>query len=301
MTFIIMDLEWNNAYCRKIDGFMNEIIEIGAVKLNEHLEQVDTFSLFIKAQLGKRLRSRVKELTNITNADLSTGVPFTNAMAQFRRWCGDDTVTMTWGDTDIRVLIENFRYFNGVTVIPFLENYVNLQKYAQAFMNIEHADQIGLSAAAEKLGLNLADYSLHRALDDSLLTVDIFRKIYNPHMLSSYTLPCGEAFYSKITFKARMITDIHSPLVDQGKMVYYCDTCGVECERISDWRVVNKAFRAIFRCPECGQKVRFLIRFKEYYDHVDVKSSAVPFVEKKKLRARQAGETEPADQAEELL
>ena len=35
--------------------------------LNEDLEVVDVFSTFIKAQLGKKLHSRVKELTNITN------------------------------------------------------------------------------------------------------------------------------------------------------------------------------------------------------------------------------------------
>ena len=35
MNYIIFDLEWNNAYSYVSKGFMNEIIEIGAVKLNE--------------------------------------------------------------------------------------------------------------------------------------------------------------------------------------------------------------------------------------------------------------------------
>ena len=50
MQFVVMDLEWNNTYCKKKKGFLNEIIEIGAVKLDENLNQVDTFSLFIKAK-----------------------------------------------------------------------------------------------------------------------------------------------------------------------------------------------------------------------------------------------------------
>ncbi len=49
VNYIIMDLEWNNTYCKKKKGFMNEIIEIGAVKLNSNLDIVDTFSVFIKA------------------------------------------------------------------------------------------------------------------------------------------------------------------------------------------------------------------------------------------------------------
>ncbi len=279
-----MDLEWNNAYCKKNKGFLNEIIEIGAVKMDENLNVVDTFSMFIKAQLGKKLHSRVKALTNITNDDISNGTPFSQAMALFRKWsAGNDNIFLTWGDTDIRVLIENFRYFNGISFIPFLSNYVNLQKYAQAFMNISKADQIGLSAAAEKLDIDIESYSLHRALDDSLLTADLFKKIYNHHMLASYTLVCDNSFYSKITFKPKLITDINSPLIDKTKMVCICDTCGNSCERISEWRVMNQSFRAVFCCKKCKKKIRFTVRFKEYYDRVDIKTSTVPFIEKKDI------------------
>lgn len=285
MNYIIMDLEWNNTYCKKKKGFMNEIIEVGAVKLNDKLEPIDTFSIFIKAQLGKKLHSRVKELTNITNDDISKGTPFSQAMANFRKWVSsEENIILTWGDTDIRVLIENFRYFNGINFIPFLTNYVNLQKYAQAFMNITKADQIGLSAAAEKVGISPDNYTLHRALDDSRLTADLFKKIYNEHMLSSYTLVCDSSFYSKITFKPKMITDINSPLVDKSQMRCLCDNCGTYCERISDWRIINKSFRAVFVCKKCKRKIRFTVRFKEYYDRVDIKTSSVPFIEKKEVK-----------------
>ena len=285
MNYIVLDLEWNNTYCKKKKGFMNEIIEIGAVKLDSNLEVIDTFSVFIKAQLGKKLHSRVKELTNITNDDISAGTPFSQAMSNFRKWVShEDSIILTWGDTDIRVLIENFKYFNGISFIPFLSNYVNLQKYAQAFMNISKADQIGLSAAAEKLGIDFDSYTLHRALDDSRLTADLFKKIYNEKMLSSYTLVCDSTFYSKITFKPKVITDINSPLIDKSKMRCLCDICGSSCERISDWRIINQSFRAIFLCKKCKRKIRFTIRFKEYYDRIDIKSSSVPCIEKKEIK-----------------
>lgn len=299
MNYIILDLEWNNTYCKKKKGFMNEIIEIGAVKLNSKLETVDTYSVFIKAQLGKKLHTRVKELTNITNDDISHGTPFSQAMANFRKWVSnEENIILTWGDTDIRVLIENFRYFNGITFIPFLSNYVNLQKYAQAFMNISKANQIGLSAAAEKLGISAEKYSLHRALDDSMLTADLFKKIYNQHMLSSYTLVCDTSFYSKITFKPKPITDINSPLIDKTKMRCYCDICGTACERVSDWRLMNQSFRTIFYCKKCKRKIRFTIRFKEYYDRVDIKTSSVPFIEKKEIKSVVAVETGSSSSAQ---
>ena len=48
MDFIIMDLEWNNTYARKTKGFINEIIEIGAVKLDENLNFKDKFSCLVR-------------------------------------------------------------------------------------------------------------------------------------------------------------------------------------------------------------------------------------------------------------
>ena len=44
MNFIIFDLEWNNAYNYKLKRGMNEIIEIGAVKLDENLKVIDTLN-----------------------------------------------------------------------------------------------------------------------------------------------------------------------------------------------------------------------------------------------------------------
>ena len=121
-------------------------------------------------------------------------------------------------------------------------------------------------------------------MDDSRLTADLFKKIYNEKMLSSYTLVCDSTFYSKITFKPKVITDINSPLIDKSKMRCLCDICGSSCERISDWRIINQSFRAIFLCKKCKRKIRFTIRFKEYYDRIDIKSSSVPFIEKKEIK-----------------
>ena len=48
MQYIVMDMEWNNAYSKKLGAFVNEIIEIGAVKLDDSLRVLDTFSVIIK-------------------------------------------------------------------------------------------------------------------------------------------------------------------------------------------------------------------------------------------------------------
>ena len=95
MYYIIMDLEWNNSYVKSTQKFINEIIEIGAVKLNSKLETVDTFSELIKPVISKKLRSRIKNLTHITNDDIKGGKPFSAVMADFENWVGEDAVIMT--------------------------------------------------------------------------------------------------------------------------------------------------------------------------------------------------------------
>ena len=118
MQYIILDLEWNAAYSRRRQGFINEIIEFGAVKVDGHLQVVDTFSALVRPQVGKKISGKVRSLTNITNEELVGGTPFMQVMSRFRRWAGQ-AVVLTWGTSDILTLIENSLYFSGSEKIPF--------------------------------------------------------------------------------------------------------------------------------------------------------------------------------------
>lgn len=91
MNFVIFDLEWNNAYNYKAQTGMNEIIEIGAVMLDERLQIVDTFKQLILPKVSKRLTGRFKDLTHITTDEVKqNGIPFEEAFRDFARWSGAD-------------------------------------------------------------------------------------------------------------------------------------------------------------------------------------------------------------------
>ena len=124
-----MDLEWNNSFNKATQKFMNEIIEIGAVKLDDELNQVDTFSELIKPVVSKKLRSRIKTLTNISNEDVKAGQPFSAVIQKFEEWIGEDSVVMSWGDTDIRTLLTNYKWFMKKDCLDFIKRYADLQKY----------------------------------------------------------------------------------------------------------------------------------------------------------------------------
>ena len=294
MRFVIMDLEWNNTYSRKKKGFFNEIIEIGAVMLEEDFNEVDTYSQVIKSQVGKKLRSSVKRLTNITNEDVRSGELFTKTFSDFRKWLGKEKNTFfTWGDTDIRVLTDNFKYLNGIDKIPFIDNYCDLQKCYQKTSGI--GQQTGLHIAAEQLGIDAESYNFHRALDDSLLTAEILRRIYNKAVFDSFTSACTDEFYEKLFFKAKVISNIDNPIVDKTMFNYNCEKCGRKCTVIQDWKYYNQFFRAVYFCKNCNAYYKVGVRFKKLYDRVDIRKIATPFdpeEEKKKKEAKKNGGAE---------
>lgn len=163
MYYIIMDLEWNNSFMKSTQKFLNEIIEIGAVKLDENLNTVGTYSELIKPVISRKLRSRIKNLTHITNEEICSGRPFAEVTEEFEKWCGDDCVVMTWGDTDIRTLLTNYKNFKNRESIDFIKKYVDLQRYCQCFINMENVQQAGLSYAAECLEIDPEQFPPPRA------------------------------------------------------------------------------------------------------------------------------------------
>lgn len=273
MNYIVMDMEWNNAYSKKLGGFINEIIEIGAVKLDESLREIDDFSVIIKSQVGKRLQSRVKTLTHLTNDDIANGVSFQTAIMQFTAWLGTEENTfLTWGDSDIRTLIKNCEYFFNTAELPFVHNYVDLQKYCQSFTDsASSGQQLGLSAAAQKLGINPDTYPHHRALDDSRLSVACLRTVFDAATLAKYTRRCDQAFYARLAFKPYYISDMHSPLVDKNLFHCVCDVCGGRVRKEKNWKYSNNAFRAVFYCKHCNRRFRVSVRYKQLYDRLDVR------------------------------
>lgn len=120
MNYIVFDLEWNQPYSNDI-SFMKrtkmpltgEIIQIGAVKLNEKMDIIDHFTMFIKPQYLPRMHKHVRELTGITTHELNHGVPFKTAMQYFQKWCGDEYMLLSWGSDDILILRENLMLHKG--------------------------------------------------------------------------------------------------------------------------------------------------------------------------------------------
>lgn len=95
MNYIIFDLEatcWENDRTKQ-----NEIIEIGAVKLNENLAVIGEFQTFIKPKLNPILSDFCKKLTSISQEEVDQAPSFGKAISHFQNWIGSEYHLCSWG------------------------------------------------------------------------------------------------------------------------------------------------------------------------------------------------------------
>lgn len=276
MDFVVLDLEWNGTFSRKLGRYLNEIIEFGAVRTDENLKVLDTFGALVKPQVGKKISGKVHTLTSITNEQLEGGSVFQQTLSRFGKWARGAAV-LTWGTSDVLTLIENCRYYCGSDHIPFLHRYADLQAYCEEEMHRETSQQMGLSAAAELLGVDESTCDHHRALDDSLLELECFRRVYLPESLAPFLQDAEDPeFYRRMEFRTMAVCDLHSPLIHPRDLAFRCEKCGRRARRTGEWQLRNKSFRAPFECGRCGNRFYGRVQFKLKYEGLVVRKKIFP-------------------------
>ena len=174
MNYIVLDMEWNQPWpgspsSKKVlpVNIRGEIIQIGAVRINEEQFVEDEFQIMIKPKYYRHLNRRVSKLTGIKEAKLrEEGVSFPEAIELFRRWCGEDIVFLTWGFDDIGILRENLRLFG------LEEDWTERWFNAQMIFNAQtdgSTSQKALKTAMEMFGIE-ATRPAHDALGDAYHT-----------------------------------------------------------------------------------------------------------------------------------
>ena len=155
MDYIVLDMEWNQPWpgspsSKKVlpVQIRGEILQIGAVRVTEDQQVADEFQVLIKPKYYRRLNRRVSKLTGIREAQLrEEGVPFPDAAEQFRSWCGEDVIFLTWGFDDITILKENLqlhglddswvnRWYNAQMIFNAQTDGSNAQKALKTAMEI---------------------------------------------------------------------------------------------------------------------------------------------------------------------
>ena len=265
-NYIVLDLEWNQSPDGKegtIDHFPFEIIEIGAVRLDEERKEIGEFRRLIRPRVYPQMHYRISEVTHMDMAELErNGETFETVIRDFLEWCGDDCIFCTWGSMDLTELQRNMVYY-GVE-IPFDKPllYYDVQKL-YSLLQGDGKQKQSLDITVEELGIR-EDRPFHRALDDAHYTGRVmaamdFERVMEYWSTDYYRLPeskeeevylifPGYSKYISRTFETK-----EEAIADKTVTDLICYRCNRMLRKKVRWFSVNQKFYfALGICPEHG-------------------------------------------------
>ena len=279
MFYITLDLEWNQAYLQKALAVQKqlscrlrgEVIQIGAVKLNEALDIIGSFRITVKPRFYKKIHRHVMRLTGIDQEQLDRGVSLEVAMASFHRFCGNDSVFLTWGPDDMPMLFDNLRAHK--LECPFLSRYYDMQPMFNRETDGEKR-QRSLEYAMEHFGIEM-NLPAHDALNDAYFTAKVAQRLniaagieaskkVESEFLSDVTLgdaDSGEKGFASVekilsldAFKSPVCPICNAPLEKKEATLhskgqkyttlYACETDGELLQQLAIKRNINETLRA---------------------------------------------------------
>ncbi len=264
-NYVVFDLEWNqgNAPFYREDGksLTFEIVEIGAVKLNENREKIGEFSRLIKPQVHTHMHRITGKLIHLSMEDLEKGDNFQDVAGDFFDFCGDDVTYCTWGPLDLTELQRNLDFFG----LPLLSDrpiaFYDVQKlYSLAYD--DGKSRKGLETAVDEIGIP-KDIPFHRALADAEYTAKIFKtfgeRTLNKISFDTYVTPKTRKQEIRIVFDnyAKFISKEYETKEDILKnvdiMSTRCYLCHKNIRRKIKWFTPNgKHYYSVGFCEKHG-------------------------------------------------
>lgn len=260
MGYIIIDLEFNNMqsitkyYPKIYDEYAeiknlsidNEIIEIGAVKLNKFMQKIDEYKTYIKPEAFKILNPKITEITGITEKDLETGKNFKSAMDELKSFVGESQIICSWATDDIVHIIDNANYHNYKN-IQWIKEYLDIQEYCTKIL--AHKKVLSLKNALDELKIKVDKSKLHDALNDANYTAEVFKRLYNNKIVKNYIV---KDVYNMPSIR---IKELKKYNIENYNIDFLCPKCNIEVDREHPLRLFSWRFLSLGKCPKCNHKL----------------------------------------------
>lgn len=262
MHYIVIDLEWNQTYHEKAMAtqkelsirLRGEVIQIGAVKLDEEKNLCGSYRITVKPRFYKKIHRHVMRLTGIDQAQLDHGVPLKEAMESFHRFCGDDAVFLTWGPDDMPMLFDNLRA-NKLSY-TFLDKYYDMQPMFNRETDGQKR-QRSLEYAMEHFGIEM-NLPAHDALNDALFTARVAQRLNIAEGIRAADAATGEYLYEAL-FGDADSGEVGFPTVENALAIPamaapVCPMCGKPLARKEPMlHAKGQKYQALYACEEHGE------------------------------------------------
>lgn len=189
MNYIVFDLEatcWDKKD-PEAKHKKNEIIEIGAVMLNEKLQVVSKFESFVKPKVFPILSDFCKDLTKINQEDIDEAQTFPEVIKEFKSWIGFNYVLCSWGHYDKNQLIKDcvlhgLDYDWADRHISIKHQFMEMDVFKKSKVYENQIKKRGRASAGMMTALNILKIDHkgihHRGIDDAENIANIFTTIF---------------------------------------------------------------------------------------------------------------------------
>ena len=260
MAFIIIDLEFNNLnginkYYPDIFNknpdlknieIENEIIEIGAIKLDKYMQSLGEYKAYIKPSIIPVLNPKVLEITKISEKDLESGISFEEGIDGLRELIDEDDIICSWAKDDITEIISNAMYHKYKS-LNWLKNYLDIQEYSTKIL--AHKKSLSLKNALEQLKIKIDPEKLHDALNDAIYTSYVLKRIYNSRIIKNYVIK------DVYNMPAVEVKNLQEYTLDETKVLELCPKCKVNVNIEYSVKAIGWRFLSLGICPRCNSKV----------------------------------------------
>lgn len=156
--------------------FIKEIIEIGAVLLDEDNNTIKKFETYVQPRYSRVTKS-IERLTGITD-EMLVGAPyFEDAIADIIKELPEDVLLCTWSDSDTNAIKKEIdvKGLNIERLEELCENYFDIQREFSDKLNFGHI--LNLEKALNLVGIDFKGKA-HGALDDAINTAKLYTSMY---------------------------------------------------------------------------------------------------------------------------
>ena len=173
-NYVVVDLEMCKVNSKETD-LRQEIIQIGAVLLDETYNIIGSYMSYVSPQFGQVDRF-IESLTGIHRSDLNGAPVLKDALEQFTRWLPKDAILVSWSDSDLIQLDDEI--YEKYIDIPEFEDYLDNWEDCQ----ITFGEKMGITRRYKlSEALNLCEVYTesgeHDALVDARNTARLFAKM----------------------------------------------------------------------------------------------------------------------------
>jgi DNA polymerase III subunit epsilon len=155
MAYVVLDFETTG-----LDYLTEQVIEIGAVKLDAQFNEIGTFHTMVKLTEGRHLSKFIQDYTGIKEEDLYDGLSEVVALNTLKDFIGNAVVVAQHAPFDLAFLAKAYE--------P--ELFIDTRSVSRLLNPDEKA---GLKDLVERYGVELNGH--HRSMNDVKATIEVFK------------------------------------------------------------------------------------------------------------------------------